>query len=175
MPLGRLDDALRVLEAARRADPESLDVRRALAHVQVDAGQYEAAIASCRWVMERNPQFPYIESRLGRALILEGKADEALAVFQRTPKAWGYLGYHLAVTGQRAAAEAMAAEHPDDPKGQMLIYGGLGDKDRAFEALDRLASQSFWRAATWMRRPEVALLRGDPRFGAIKKRLGLPQ
>jgi TolB-like protein/Tfp pilus assembly protein PilF len=174
MPLGRLDDAVRVLEAARRADPESLDVRRALAHVQVEAGQYDAAIASCRWVMERNPKFPYIESWLGRALMLEGRTDEALAVFQRgNPNRCAYLGYHLAVTGPRAEAEALAATC--EPRGQLMIYGGLGDKDRAFEALELLAEENWWRAATWMRRPELALLRGDPRFDAIKKRLGLPQ
>jgi hypothetical protein len=57
----------------------------------------------------------------------------------------------------------------------MLIYAGLGDKDRAFEALSRTAEINWWRAATWMRRPEMALLRGDPRIVALKKELRLPE
>ena len=35
------------------------------------------------------------------------------------------------------SAEEMAAAHGDDPAGQMLVYGGLGDADRAFAALER--------------------------------------
>ena len=31
-----------------------------------------------------------------------------------------------------------------------------------------------WRVATWMNRPEMKILRGDPRFQAIRQRLGLP-
>jgi hypothetical protein len=42
------------------------------------------------------------------------------------PNNWAYVGY--AVMGRREAAEALAASH-DDPRGQMMIYCGLGDKD----------------------------------------------
>ena len=40
IPLGRLDEAARLLEEALRADPLSLDVRRELAMVQIMAGRY---------------------------------------------------------------------------------------------------------------------------------------
>ena len=167
MPLGRLDDALRVLEAARLADPESLDVRRVLALVQVDAGQYDAAIASCRWVMERKPKFPFIESWLGRALMLEGRTDEAV-VFQRSnPNPCAYLGYHLAVTGPRAEAEALAAD--------VVAEGPADDLRRACQGWRSVLPAAGGECLDRMRRPELALLRGDPRFAAIKKRLGLPQ
>ena len=56
----------------------------------------------------------------------------------------------------------------------MLIYGGLGDKNRAFDALVRTVDINWWRAATWLYRPEMAILRGDPRLAAVKQRLGLP-
>jgi hypothetical protein len=56
----------------------------------------------------------------------------------------------------------------------MLIYAGPGDKDRAYDGLVRTAEINWWRAATWMRRPEMALLRGDPRMPALKKQLRLP-
>ena len=58
----------------------------------------------------------------------------------------------------------------------MLIYAGLNDKERAFEALDRAMAMKFstWRVATWMNRPEMAILLGDPRYQAIRLRLGLP-
>jgi hypothetical protein len=56
----------------------------------------------------------------------------------------------------------------------MLVYGGLGDRERAFDALERMAALNWWRAATWMTRPEVAILRGDPRVAELRRRLGLP-
>ena len=40
MPIGDIAEALRQLEAARIADPLSLDVRRIQAHVFVEAGRY---------------------------------------------------------------------------------------------------------------------------------------
>ena len=68
----------------------------------------------------------------------------------------------------------MAAKHPDSPSRTMLIHAGLGDKDRAFEGLAQTADINWWRAATWMHRPEMALLRDDPRMPALRKKLGLP-
>ena len=57
---------------------------------------------------------------------------------------------------------------------QLLIYGSLGDKERAFEALLRTVEKNPWRAATWMHRPEVATLRDDPRFADFRRRLKIP-
>jgi TolB-like protein/predicted Ser/Thr protein kinase len=174
LPMGKVTEALHLLEEAQRLDPLSLDVRRVLALVQVDAEQYADAIESSRWVLARDPEFPYAKLWLGRALILSGKPNEALSIFENSAGGWGYLGYLYAVTGRREEAEALAAQHPDSPRHQMLIYSGLGDKDRAFEALERLASTNWWRAATWMDRPEMMVLRGDPRVADLRRRLGLP-
>ena len=175
LPLARLDDAIEVLETARSVDPFSLDVRRVLALVQIESGRYEGAIENSRWVLERDPAFPFADLWLGRALYLSGRADEALQIFEGRPGQWPHLGYLYAVTGRRAEAEALAATHPEAPIRQMLIYGGLGDKERAFEALERAAELNAWRAATWMIRPEVAILRDDPRYLEMRRRLGLPE
>lgn len=174
-PMGRHQESLELLERAGAADPLSLDVRRVLALTQVDAGLYDDAIASARWVLERDPHFPFADLWLGRALALSGKTAEAERIFARSPNRFGYLGYLFAVTGRRSEAEALAAAHPESPVRQMLIYGGLGDKDRAMAALEKAIDANWWRAAAWMHRPEMAVLRGDPRLDALKNRLGLPR
>jgi serine/threonine-protein kinase len=173
LPQGKLDEALRYLEAARAVDPRSLDVRRVLALVQVDAEQFDAAIESARWVLDRDPTFPFARNRLGRALALSGRVDEAVEIFKQGD--WGYLGYAYGVLGRRAEAEALVAKYPNAHSSLLLVYAGLGDKDRTFEALEQVADVNWWRAATWMRRPELALLRGDPRLTAIAARLGVPE
>ena len=175
LPLGKIEEGMRLLHAALAIDPKSLDVRRVLALLQVDSGLYEDAIANARWVLERDPDFPYAELWLARALVLSGRPDEALPIFSGKPAYYGYLGYLYAVTGRGGEAETLAAAHPESPARQMLIYGGLGDRDRAYEALERAAAANPWRAATWMYRPEMAILRGDPRVAALRKRIGLPE
>jgi len=173
-PLDREDDALDVLARARDVAPLSLDVHRALAIMQIQAGLYQEAIANAQWVLQQDPDFPFVDAQLGRALYLSGRHDEALPIFSRKPEYEVFLGYLYAITGRRDEAEALAAGFL--PARQFWIYGGLGDKDRAFEALDRAVTINphSWRVATWMIRPEMAILRGDPRFQAIRRRLGLP-
>ena len=176
MPMGKNIESLQRLEEARRIDPLSLDVRRLLVQVQVNAGLHAEAIENGRWVLERNPKFPYAEIFLARALLFAGRPDEALPLFENAVSEgnWGYVGYLYAVTGRVQEAEALAAKAPEAAARQMLIYGGLGDQDRAFEALERTAAVNWWRAATWMIRPEMRILHGDPRVEALRQRLGLP-
>ena len=57
-PLGKLDEAARLLDEALRADPLSLDVGRVLANVQIMAGRYEEAIANLQRVRTVDPDFP---------------------------------------------------------------------------------------------------------------------
>ena len=175
LPLGRVDDALDVVARARDVAPLSLDVRASLALMQVEAGLYDEAIKSAQWVLQQDPDFPFVDAQLGRALILSGRPAEALPILSRKPEQnLVFLGYLYAVTGRHDEAEALAAGFR--PARQFWIYAGLGEKDRAFEALDRAVTINphSWRVATWMTRAEMKVLRGDPRFQAIRQRLGLP-
>jgi serine/threonine-protein kinase len=176
LPIGKVSEALVLLQTARRIDPLSLDVRRVLALLQVETGHYDDAIESGRWVLARAPNFPFADRFLGRALTLAGRSNEALAILQKSSLEgnWGPLGYLYAVTGRRDEAEALAAKHPNAPGRQMLVYAGLDDKDRAFEALERTAAVDWWFAAWAMIRPEMAVLRGDPRVADLRRRMGLP-
>jgi hypothetical protein len=61
-----------------------------------------------------------------------------------------------------------------NPYDQTLILAGLGDKDRTFEALDRMAALGavIGRVLNY---PELSLVRGDPRLTALLKKVGLPE
>jgi tetratricopeptide (TPR) repeat protein len=170
LPLGHTEEALRVLNDAMRTDRLSLDVRRVTALVQIDARQYDAAIDNARWVLQHDPEFPFARLWLARALVLSGRTEEAAPLLEKEP--WSYRAYLYAVTGRRKEAEALIAAHAEDPVGQMLALGGLNDADRAFAALQRAVPLHWWRAATWMHRPEVAVLHNDPRRAWLKKQMG---
>ena len=173
MPQGRFQEALQLLAEAQAVDPFSLDVKTVTGNIQVDTEQYDEAIKNLEWVLARDPRFPFAAGQLGRALLLGGRTQEALAVIERQPANWGLRGYAYAVTGRRAEAETLAASHPDLPGRQMQVYAGLGDKDRAFEALNRLADINWWLAAYLMQRPEMQFARTDPRMAALRQKLRL--
>jgi hypothetical protein len=77
------------------------------------------------------------------------------------------------LVGNRAEVERLAAVHKE-PLRLAVIHAALGNIDRTFEALDRAADSHPHRVANLLRNPEMAALRGDPRFAAVLKKLGLP-
>ena len=56
-----------------------------------------------------------------------------------------------------------------------MIFAGLGDKERTLAALDRMAVVGPVRMGSILGLPELALVRGDPRLKALRKRVGLPE
>jgi tetratricopeptide (TPR) repeat protein len=82
-----------------------------------------------------------------------------------------YRAYVLAVLGRDEEAKALLAQNSRVDARHLLVYAGLGDRERAFDALRRAAALDPWRAVTWMQRPEMALLRGDPRYDEIRTQL----
>jgi tetratricopeptide (TPR) repeat protein len=174
------------LDMALSADPLSSDVRRTLSMVQISAGLYDSALDNCRRALALDPEVFAANTRCEQALLHKGEVAEAIAMMEKfiadTPvlkvgggRGYGYLGYAYAITGRRAEAEVQAAKNAGFPHHQATIYGGLGDKDRAFGAIEELAAMNPQRALSWLNRPELALLRGDPRVAALRKKFGLPQ
>jgi hypothetical protein len=78
------------------------------------------------------------------------------------------------MTGRRDEAEKLAARNQNYPHRLAIIYAALGDKDRAFEALDQLTLLEPHRVLDDMAVPELAGLRSDPRFAALLRRFNVP-
>ena len=172
LPLGRITEALEVLRNALAADPGSVDVRRTLAYVHLQNNDYDGAIETTRWVIKHHPDQEYADQSHGRALYLSRRFEEALEWFGSREGQWGHRGYVLALMGREDEARALAEAHPNEPARQLLIYAGLNDLERAFEAFRRTAIDNPWRALVWMSWPEIEhVLRGDPRAAAIRTQL----
>ena len=85
-----------------------------------------------------------------------------------------WLAQAYVMTGRRAEAATLAAEHADSPSNLATIYASLGDKDRAFEALERVAVVQPHHVGKILINPEMTVLRGDPRLAPFRKRFNLP-
>jgi TolB-like protein len=77
-PLGKYDEALRLLHVAARYDPLSLDVQREIGEVLLFSGRYTEAVDTFHRVNEVEPDFPFLQAYLGKALAFAGRADEAV-------------------------------------------------------------------------------------------------
>jgi tetratricopeptide (TPR) repeat protein len=69
--------AAQVLQRAANAEPGSLSVREALARARFDTGQYEAAAANFRAIVEASPTDDYAHFGLGLALARSGEHEAA--------------------------------------------------------------------------------------------------
>jgi hypothetical protein len=114
---------------------------------------------------------------MGRVRLAQGRIDEAIQFFSASNAGLdrAFLGNALGRAGRREEAEKMALTWEKNPYQQALVYAGLGDKDRTFEALNRLAALGPVRVGRSLTYPEMALVRGDPRLKALRKKVGLPE
>jgi eukaryotic-like serine/threonine-protein kinase len=178
LPLGKLQKAQQLLDAALMTDPLSLEVRRELALVQITAGRYDDAIANLRQVLAVDPDLFGAALQMVRALTFSGRPAEAVAFWEGQPKSrdWQrWLTPAYVMLGRHAEIERLVEAHKNEhPYRQALIYAALADKDRTFEALNRAAHIVPHRTASLLVYPEMAFLRGDPRLDAVRKKLKLP-
>ena len=177
--LGRLEEALQQLNKARELDPLSLSVRDALDWVLISAGRYDDVIADCVNLppVDAGLRSAHVQSLCARALLQKGKMNEAIAIFEKIDpdkRSPGFLGYAYGKAGRRAEAEQLARQYADWPWAVALIYGGLGDKDRAFKGLESMAAINDPRVPMYLTYPELAFLRDDPRLITLRQKLNLP-
>ena len=184
-PLGRLDETLRVLRGALRNDPRSLALQREIGLVQILAGDYPGAVETFERLRTIHPDFPFAGTHLGRALTFADRAPEAIAVLraqdgrhlgpfkpQKDRSPWLALPYLK--TGRRADVEALTVGDTASDSALAVIYAALGDKSKAFAALERMAAAQPHNMGRMLIMPELSELRGDHRFAALRARFNLP-
>jgi TolB-like protein/Tfp pilus assembly protein PilF len=176
-PLGRIDEALRQLRLAEKADPLAPPIHNVRAFVLMSVGRYDEAAGDC----EKLPADSSFKSNcLGQARLLQGRFGEAIQILetafnQGVKTVSGILGCAYARAGRREEAEKLAADSSLNAFNQAQIFACLGDKDRTFEALDRAASAGPVRMGRLLRFQGYSMLRGDPRMKALRKKVGLPE
>jgi TolB-like protein/tetratricopeptide (TPR) repeat protein len=175
-PMHKFEEAEQLLKGALQTDPLSLDVWRETAELHFTVGRYDEAIDLLQRVRAVDPQLLDAAVVLARTLACGGRVEEALSLYDSLPEGGPpqYRAYAYVKAGRRADAERLAVENAQYPYRAAIIYAALGDRDRAFEALGRTAEREPQRVPLLLTWPEMAPLRDDSRFAAVRKRFGLP-
>jgi tetratricopeptide (TPR) repeat protein len=184
MARGRFDEALAELARASRLDPYSYLVSNDEATILYCARRYGQAIARARKTIEIEPQFIYARVVLGACESARGRYAEALREFQPVLErsrldVLGRMGHALARSGRRGEAEALLRElESEGAQGNSrvqaaFVRAGLGDSAGALDDLEA----AFARRETDLNylavEPVLAPLHAEPRFQALRKRMGL--
>ncbi len=183
---GRDDEAVRESETSLRLDPTSLS--RMLDHLKVlvDVRRLGEAEAVARKAVALNPQLIMGHRSLATVLNAQGRYDEAIAEFMKEADHDGFsnvpigLGVAYARKGLRAEAGRVIAERKkilgrggSNYYGIAAIYACLGEKDRAFEWLEKSYQEPEVPVFFIKRDLALETLRSDPRFADLVRRIGL--
>jgi DNA-binding winged helix-turn-helix (wHTH) protein/TolB-like protein/Flp pilus assembly protein TadD len=189
LSLGKFDEAEAEFQRAQQLDPLSLYTNLTAGTPYFFSRQFDKAAAHFKKVIEMDPTFWLAHRWLAETYEGEGRYDEAIAEYQTVLKMRGgdaaqtiALGYTYAMAGRQAEARQILAEIERASKKRyvppysfMIIYTGLGEKDKALAWLEKALQGRDNTIAFIKVDHRLDLLRSDPRFAELLKDTGLPQ
>jgi TolB-like protein/DNA-binding winged helix-turn-helix (wHTH) protein/Flp pilus assembly protein TadD len=187
--LGRRAEALAEITRSRELDPgPSSTMAESAAYYQLR--DYQSLVEASRRGVVSSPTEWTEHYNLGIGYEGTGKLLEAISEYQKAIEisngdhdAAASLAHAFAAIGRRAEAEKILHDFERKSKSAYVspymiatIYAGLGDKDKAFEFLER-AYQERSLDISWHIKADLRIdnLRSDPRFQDLVRRVGYPQ
>jgi len=187
--LGRNDEAAAMIKRAHEIDPLSSVISVNVTRMYQLQNNHEASIENSLKIIELDPNFAPAYEYLGLSHLKRARNAEAVAALEKAAQltdrygfALGNLGYVYAATGKRTEALAIIKELEEkytrkEAIGQYIaaVYVGLGDKDKAFEWLEKDFQVRNGRLAEIRWAIPFESLRDDPRYKDLLKRMNLPE
>jgi tetratricopeptide (TPR) repeat protein len=182
---GRFNEAFLEIERARQLDPLSLIIAADNGVFLYFSRQYDRAIEQFNAVLEIEPNFPraqmLIYAYAQKGLFADALADaEAWNRWDATSWSWALLAYTHGLSGDPVKAkialqqlEQLNQRRPRDPVSFFVAYMGLDDKDQALAWLEKAYQEHSSSLTALKVDPIYDPLRGDPRFQALLRRIGL--
>ena len=176
--MAKHDEAIAVYHRAQQLDPMMLSPDRAMAVIYLMARRYDEASAEYREVELVKQNVTGVQWGLMAALIAQSQYDEASAVIARM-KPQGNVPVSLHEPFEKAYRRLEPVMHAADREyiGHDYVlaayYAQGGDRDRAFEHLDRAIEAHAALTIYLNVDPRLDNLRSDPRFAARLSKMNL--
>jgi serine/threonine-protein kinase len=192
--MGRHDESIRERMTAQELDPLSLSITTGLGRALFWARRYDDSIQQLQSAMPKDPNYSDTYWSLGLAYEQKRMYPEAIAAFQKAvdlskvseanegkPEMLAALGHAYALGGRQSEAKAMieklaklAASHAYvSSYGVSLIYVALGDKETAFQWLERAFQERDENFIHLKVDPRLDPIRSEPRFQQLLQRVNL--
>lgn len=182
---GQPEEAVTISRSAFEMDPLSPRTAKALAHVYYYAGKYDQALEQSKKTLDLFPNYRMIF--LGPIYEMKGIHDQSVEGYLQTEENWGQPAANMAAL-RRAYAEAgwrgywqkrldlLMIEAKGKPVPALhfaTLYARLGDKDKAFEWLEKTFNERDMALPLVKVDPVWETLRSDPRFTNLLQRMRL--
>jgi TolB-like protein/class 3 adenylate cyclase/thioredoxin-like negative regulator of GroEL len=184
--MGRMKESITEVLKALELDPLSLLLNSNTGQQYYRARHYKEAEEYLKKTIEMQPGYPRAHRNLARVYMVRGMYRESIAEFEKAlvnakdnPTVLGYLGYAYGRYQEKQKAQQVLnnLKKPSGAKnvaGEIaLVYIGLGEKDLAFEWLDRAIQELSTVLLQIKVDPEFDAIRDDPRYHTVLKRMGL--
>ncbi len=184
---GRFDEAITEMGKALELEPLSVILNHCMANILFFSGDYERAIDLFQKTIEMDPSFPLQYLWLGRAFLQIGELNKAIEVFEKglefpsvDTNVLAGLGLAYALAGRENEAQKILDQLNKISKERCIdtyfiayIYVGLGDKDKAFDYLEKCFEVGDMYLCYLPIDPIFKDLHEDPRFKVLLKRMGI--
>jgi serine/threonine-protein kinase len=189
LSVGRSDEAIAEIKKGLDLEPLDINMGGTLAWAYLVTGQKDKALEQARKTYDLDPNHPLARWILNQTSSELGMYDQVISIAEQSLQAdpanqfaLRDAGVAYAKAGRRDKAEEMITRFRDIAKTQYVptcriaaIYGALGQKDKAFEELNKAFEVRDWELFRMDVDTYFTPLRDDPRFKELVKRLNLPQ
>jgi TolB-like protein len=184
---GRMPEAIAELHRAEELDPRELSLKANTALLFYFQGQYDDALRALVEISRADPSLSVAHWGMGLAYEQKGAGAEALAALEEAARLskslniQASLAHAQALFGQQDQARHVLSQLEQKARSSyvpayhfVLVYAGLGERDRAFEWLERAYQERSTVLAYLRLDPRLSPLRSDPRYADLVKRLQFP-
>jgi len=188
MAMGRMEESVAESNRAIQLDPMDTILTACVCWHRYSAREYIVSMQQALRSLQTDPNLDWTHIILGWDYEQLGKFQEAISEFQKAVTlshgnsfSSAALAHAFAAAGKREEALGILAslERPSkhvyvSPFDIALIHAALGDKEKAFEWLQRAYEErsAFLVYMKW--EPRLDPLRSDPRFQHLQRQVGLP-
>jgi TolB-like protein/Tfp pilus assembly protein PilF len=186
MSRGRPEEAIAVTQKAQQTDPLSPVIGSSLAMILYLARRYDQAAVVLERTREINPDHFLPHLRMGLIRIQQRKYDEAIlelktavSLADQSTETLAALAMAYAAAGKKKPAQQILAKLQQLagkryvlPYNVAKIHAAGGDRDKAFEWLERAYEGGNPDLIELNSEPIFDGLRGEPRFSDLMRRIG---
>jgi len=168
------------LQRARALDPHYTWPIMFESYIEIARGEYESALQLAEQVIEIDPRFFYDVDPIANVYAAESRWQEAIKRYESLPSellvrpnfqlaiCYVHVGQTDRARQMLADLDALSQQRYVDQMHLAAIYAALGEKDKAFAALDRACDDRSARVSTPRFYSWLAPLFTDARFAALE-------